>query len=91
MLSLACVPQPRIGSFQFHDNGTISLTNRPLTCTMMLLENEGTPRTIERNNTYLSTEQFVADLFRFHDQRFPTHPNAVENEDDCREDMAAKV
>lgn len=34
MLSLARVPQPRIGSFQFHDNGSISLTNWPLTCTM---------------------------------------------------------
>ncbi|UNI25035.1 hypothetical protein JDV02_010744 [Purpureocillium takamizusanense] len=30
MLSLAKIPQPRIGSFCFNDDGTITLTNRPL-------------------------------------------------------------
>ncbi|KAI9049319.1 hypothetical protein LZ554_007163 [Drepanopeziza brunnea f. sp. 'monogermtubi'] len=40
MLSLAKIPQPRIGSFQFDDNGTITLTNRPLLCSTVILENE---------------------------------------------------
>ncbi|KAL7783408.1 hypothetical protein V8C37DRAFT_413741 [Trichoderma ceciliae] len=44
VLSLARIPQPRIGSFQFHPDCTIALTNRPLTCTTILLENEGAPR-----------------------------------------------
>lgn len=34
ILTLARLPQPRIGSFRFHDNRTISLTNRPLTCSL---------------------------------------------------------
>jgi hypothetical protein len=91
MLSLARIPQPRIGSFRFHDNGTITLTNRPLTCSIMVLENDGTPRTIPRNNTYLYTEPFVADLFTFHDKRFLSHPNAIFDEKDCYSEMAAKV
>ncbi|POR34515.1 Uncharacterized protein TPAR_05262 [Tolypocladium paradoxum] len=46
--ALSCrIPQPQIGSFRSHDNGTITLTNRPLICS---IENDGTPRTIQRNN-----------------------------------------
>ncbi|KAH8593123.1 hypothetical protein B0O99DRAFT_653521 [Bisporella sp. PMI_857] len=90
-LSLARIPQPRIGSFRFHDNGTITLTNRPLTCSIIVLENDGTPRTIPRNNTYPSTEPFIADLFTFHDKRFLSHPNAIFDEKDCHSEMAAKA
>ena len=61
MLSLARVPQTRIGSFQFHDDGTITLTNRPLSCSMMILENEGATRTIPRGETYSCTHAFVSD------------------------------
>ncbi len=61
MLSLPRVPQTRIGSFQFHDDGTITLTNRPLSCSMMILENEGAPRTIPRGETYSCTDAFVSD------------------------------
>ncbi|PNY27693.1 Uncharacterized protein TCAP_02379 [Tolypocladium capitatum] len=91
MLSLARIPQPQIASFRFHDDGTVTLTNRPLTCSMMILENDGTPRTMERNSIYLSTEPFIADLFSFHDKRFISHPNAVYNHKDCHSEMAAKV
>ncbi len=91
MLSLARIPQPRIGSFRFYDDGTIALTNRPLICSIMLLENDGTPRTIQRDDTYQCTESFIADLFDFHDKRFLSHPNAIYNDEDCRGEMAAKV
>ncbi|KAK7398606.1 hypothetical protein QQX98_012015 [Neonectria punicea] len=91
MLSLARIPQPQISSFRFHDDGTVTLTNRPLTCSMMILENDGTPRTVERSNVYLSTEPFIADLFAFHDKRFISHPNAVYDHKDCRGEMAAMV
>ncbi len=61
MLSLARVPQTRIGSFQFHNDGTVTLTNRPLSCSMMILENEGAPQTIPRGETYSCTDAFVSD------------------------------
>ncbi|OBT83687.1 hypothetical protein VE02_07576 [Pseudogymnoascus sp. 03VT05] len=54
MLSLANIPQPRIGSFQFHGNGTITLKNRTLPCSVVILGNEGAPRTIQRNETTAS-------------------------------------
>ena len=91
MLSLARLPQPQIGSFQFHDDGSVTLTNRPLTCSMMILENEGTPRTIQKNQTYLSTEPLLADLFAFHDKRFISHRNAIYDDKNCHGEMAAKV
>ncbi len=91
MLSLARIPQPRIGSFRFHDDGTITLTNRPLTCSIMRLENDGTPRTIQRDDTYLCVEPFLSDLSAFHDERFLSHPNAVYDERSCRGEMAARV
>lgn len=91
ILSLSRVPQPRIGSFQFHDDGSVTLTNRPLSCAMMILENDGSPRTIGPRDTYVSTEAFVSDMLSFHDSRFLSHPNAVCNARDCRRQMAARV
>ncbi|KND87838.1 hypothetical protein TOPH_07455 [Tolypocladium ophioglossoides CBS 100239] len=91
MLSLARIPQPRIGSFRFHNDGTVTLTNRPLNCTTMMLENDGTPRTMQTNQTYSCTEPFVADMLHLHDKRFLSHPNAIYNDKNCRGEMAAKV
>jgi hypothetical protein len=65
ILSLACIPQPRIGSFQFHSDG-VTLTNRPLPCSVIILENDGAPRTIQRNETYTCTEPFVVDEKKQH-------------------------
>lgn len=45
ILSLARVPQPRIGSFRFSADGAGTLTNRPLPCCVAILENNGAPRT----------------------------------------------
>ncbi|KPM34648.1 hypothetical protein AK830_g11926 [Neonectria ditissima] len=91
MLSLARTPQPRIGSFQFHDDCCVRLTNRPLTCSMMILENDGTPRTIQRTETHSCTESFVSDMLLFHDNRLLTDPNIVYDEADCQGNMAAKA
>ncbi|RYO84123.1 hypothetical protein DL764_009376 [Monosporascus ibericus] len=91
MLSLARIPQPRIGSFEFRDDCTVTLTNRPLTCSMVILENNGTPRAMQRSDTYLSTESFVADMLSVHDNRFLSDPNAIYDDDDCRSQMAIRT
>ncbi|KAK4446211.1 hypothetical protein QBC34DRAFT_383366 [Podospora aff. communis PSN243] len=52
--SLARVPQPRIGSFRFEADRTVTLSNRPLLCNVAILENEGAPRTIDE--TYICVE-----------------------------------
>ncbi len=91
ILSLARIPQPRIGSFQFHNNGTITLSNRPLPCSIIILENDGAPRTISRNETYTSTEPFVADILTFHDNFFLSNLNAAHSTEDCLGQMAAKT
>ncbi|KAM0363078.1 hypothetical protein ACHAPK_011216 [Fusarium culmorum] len=90
MLSLARVPQPRIGSFQFHDDCYIRLTNRPLTCSMMIFENNGTRRAIERTETYSCTESFASDMISYHDNHFISQRN-VGDEEECREGMAMKT
>ncbi len=91
ILSLARVPQARIGSFRFHDNGTVALTNRPLSCSTMILENDGAPRIIQRDDTYMCTDAFLSDMLTFHDHRFLSQPNAVYDEQDCRGQMTVKA
>ncbi|SPJ78505.1 uncharacterized protein FTOL_06894 [Fusarium torulosum] len=90
MLSLARVPQPRIGSFQFHDDCYIRLTNRPLTCSMMIFENDGTRRAIERTETYSCTESFASGMISYHDNHFISQRN-VGDEEECREGMAMRT
>ena len=91
LLSLARIPQAQIGSFQFNDNGIVTLTNRPLSCSMMILENDGATRTIQKNDTFSCTDAFISETLTFHDHRFLTQPNAVYSEDDCRGQMAVKT
>lgn len=91
LLSLARVPQAQIGSFQFHNDGAITLTNRPLFCSMMILENDGATRTIQKNDTYSCTDAFVSDALTFHDRRFLSQPNAIYSEGDCCGQMAVKT
>lgn len=91
LLSLARIPQAQIGSFQFHNNGTITLTNRPLSCSMMILENDDAKRTIQKNTTFKCTDSFVSEMLTFHDHRFLSQPNAVYSESDCRGQMAVKA
>ncbi|KHN96559.1 Aminoglycoside phosphotransferase [Metarhizium album ARSEF 1941] len=91
LISLARIPQAEIGSFQFHNNGTVTLTNRPLSCSMMILENDGAEKTIQRDTTYNCADAFASDTITFHDHRFLSQPNAVYSEDDCRGQMAVKT
>lgn len=89
--SLARIPQPRIASFDLNSDGTITLTSRPQICSIIMLENEGAHRTIQRNETYTSIEPFVADMLSLHDNSFLSDPNAVYSATDCRGQMAARV
>jgi len=90
-LSLARVPLPRIGSFTFRDDGTIALSNRPLTSSLAIMESYGTPRVIEQNTTYASVEPYISDLLDCHDHRFLNQPNAVLSHVDGQSQMAQKV
>jgi hypothetical protein len=80
--------QPRIGSFQFHTDGTISLTNRPLPCSV-ILGNDGALRTMEKNETYTCTKPFVTGILTLHMNSFLSNPNAAYDAADCRGKMAA--
>ncbi|EEP81822.1 predicted protein [Uncinocarpus reesii 1704] len=91
LVSLARLPQPRIGSFKFRNDGTISLTNRPLLCDMVILENDGAPQIMRKDETYTCTEAFTSDLLTFHDGHFRIDPNAVYNDADCRGNMGIKI
>jgi len=91
ILSLARIPQPRIGSFRFHADGTLMLANRPLLCCVPILENGGTPRTMPRDETYTYTEPFISDMLALHDGSFLANRNAVYDEVDCRGQIAARV
>lgn len=89
MLSLARVPLPRIGAFEFNNDCTVTLTNRPLSCGMMILENDGAPTTVR--GTYSSTESYVSDMITFHDTQFLNNPNATFSDRDCRGQMAIRT
>ncbi|KAH6612919.1 hypothetical protein B0J18DRAFT_460788 [Chaetomium sp. MPI-SDFR-AT-0129] len=91
ILSLARVPQPRIGSFRFNADSTVTLTNRPLPCCVPILENGGAPRTMPPDETYGRTEPFIADMLALLDGSFLAHRNAVFDAADCRGQMAARA
>ncbi|KAK3685286.1 hypothetical protein B0T22DRAFT_529330 [Podospora appendiculata] len=91
ILSLARVPQPRIGSFEFRPDGTVTLTSRPWPCCVAILENGGAPRIMPRGETYTCVEPFVADMLAFHDESFLTNKNAVFDASDCRGQMTARA
>lgn len=88
ILSLARNPQPRIGSYRFNNDCTITLTSRPLSCKVMILENDGASQIIPRSKTYTHTEPFVSDMLTLHDSHFLKNPNAVYDEKDCYGQMA---
>lgn len=91
ILSLARIPQQRIGSFRFNNDGTVTLTNRPLCCSTMILENDGAARTMQPDETVSCTDTFVSDMLTFHDHRFLNQPHAAHDEQDCRGQMAVKA
>ncbi|KAG5951304.1 hypothetical protein E4U53_003400 [Claviceps sorghi] len=90
IVSLSRVPQPRIGSFEFRDDCTVTLTNRPAFATTVLLENDGAHRSIPARRTYSSTGPFVADMITLHDNYFYHNQSAVDDEHDCSQPNGAK-
>ncbi|RMD44415.1 hypothetical protein DV735_g758, partial [Chaetothyriales sp. CBS 134920] len=89
MISLARVPQPRIGSFTIDNKGFVSLSNRPLTLQLQAQENEGIPTKIDRLRTYECTESYAMDLLACHDSRLLHQPNSMNDEMDGRRQMSA--
>ncbi|KAI5273016.1 hypothetical protein E4T47_03812 [Aureobasidium subglaciale] len=77
MLDIARVPLPRIGSWTMSNNGTISLTNRPLSDWTGFWNKNNVPTCIPRGMTYGSTESFVQDVIRYQDSRMRHQPNAI--------------
>lgn len=88
MLSLGRIPLARIGSFTLDNTGVLSLTNRPLTLRLQELENGGIPIDIARNDTYTAVEPYLLDLLAYHDSRLRYQPNSINDESDCRAQMA---
>ena len=89
ILSLGRIPLARIGSFTLDNTGVLSLTNRPLTLRLQELENGGIPIDIARGNTYTTVEPYILDLLAYHDSRLRDQPNSINDEPDCRAQMAA--
>lgn len=77
ILSLTRTPLPRIGSFVLDEKGYLSLSNRPLTLQIQLLENEDIPVDIPRDVTHSTVDSYVNDVLSFHESRLRHQPNAV--------------
>ncbi|KXS95320.1 hypothetical protein AC578_10464 [Pseudocercospora eumusae] len=90
MLDLA-LPLEKIGSFTVTDNGEVSLSNRPLTSRLAVLENNGVPSGIPQSTCYATTETYVSDLLRCHDERLQYQPNASRDCMDAQGQMAMIV
>lgn len=78
LLDLIEIPLPRIGSFTVHDSGEVTLSGRPLTVPLAMLENEAIPSEIPPNTTYTCVETYLEDLLHCHDTRMEHQLNAVE-------------
>ncbi|KAL9100961.1 MAG: hypothetical protein Q9163_003725 [Psora crenata] len=53
-----------------------------------VLENEGVPTNIRRTDTYTSTEPYIFDLLAYHDSLLRHRPNSINDQFDCRAQMA---
>jgi hypothetical protein len=71
--------------------GTISLTNRPLTSGIAIIENDGASRVMGSDQTYESVDPYVTDLLTLHDNRFLAQKNAVKSREDCYYQMAVQA
>ncbi|KAL4891609.1 hypothetical protein BDV59DRAFT_194291 [Aspergillus ambiguus] len=86
IISLAKVPQPRIGSWTISNDGQLSLPNRPLLRHLQQLENWNIPSGIARDTTYMSADTLYLDLLASHDNRLRFQGNAIFDENDaCRQ------
>ncbi|KAL4942080.1 hypothetical protein BDV06DRAFT_222499 [Aspergillus oleicola] len=84
IVSIAKVPQPRIGSWTISNDGRLSLSNRPLFCHLQELENLNIPSGVARDTTYTSADSFCLDLLDGHDNRLRYQGNAAFDEKDAR-------
>ena len=91
MLSLAKVPLPQIGSFTLDTAGSLSLSNRPLTPQLQNMENGGIPPRMMRSDIYTSIEGYALDLIAYQENQLRWQPNAVNDEEDCRAQMATQT
>lgn len=91
IVSLSRIPQPRIGSFQFHDDCTVTLTNRPTLAATTIMENFGAKRSMHPGDTYSCTESFVTDMITLHDNYFYNNKSAADDAADCRGQMAIRT
>ncbi|OBT56003.1 hypothetical protein VE04_03024 [Pseudogymnoascus sp. 24MN13] len=89
MLALGNIPLPLIGSFTMDNDGVVRLANRPLTLQIHQLENGGIPTKIDRDTTYATTECYFLDVLSCHDNHLTHQLNAINDESDCRSQMAA--
>lgn len=85
MLSLARRTHPSIGSLRFNDDGTTTLSTRPMLCTLAILESEGAPPVVDR--TFTASGTFIDYMLRFREEAFRAQPNAVNDEEDCHLQM----
>ncbi|KAK2756955.1 hypothetical protein FQN54_004923 [Arachnomyces sp. PD_36] len=91
MISLAKIPQPRIGSWTVDNDGRISLSNRPMFCHLNMLENWGIPTGIPRDTTYTSADSLYLDLLDGHDNRLRYQANSAFDSEDARAQAAHLV
>ncbi|KAL3953719.1 hypothetical protein ACCO45_011675 [Purpureocillium lilacinum] len=89
MTRLAKLPLPRIGSWTIDNEGVLSLTNRPLSIHIHMIENTGIRSGIPRDRTYTSTEQYMLDLLACQDNRIRHQPNSIHNTEDGYDQLAA--
>ncbi|EEP77983.1 predicted protein [Uncinocarpus reesii 1704] len=89
ILSIARLPQPRIGSFIINNSGFLQLTNRPLSIELQDLENEEIPTHISRNTTYATVNEYVTDILGIHGSRIRHQPGAIHNIGDYCYQVAA--
>ncbi|EXJ82340.1 hypothetical protein A1O3_06153 [Capronia epimyces CBS 606.96] len=87
MLDLARHHFTKIGSFTVDNYGNISLSNRPLTIQLPLLESSGIPTGIPRDRTYVTTDSYIRDILKCHDMKLRYQPNAVPDESEAQSQM----
>lgn len=58
---------------------------------MTIMENEGMPRIMQKDNTYTCTESYVSDMLTVHDTYFLSKPKAAHDDKDCRGRLAVKM
>ncbi|KAJ5383726.1 hypothetical protein N7517_001637 [Penicillium concentricum] len=88
MLSLSQISLPRIGSWALDSNGTLRLSNRPLTLRLHQLENGGIPTNISRILTYSAADLYYLDILSCHDSHIRYQPNSISDADDGRAQIA---